>query len=75
MLYCHAIRIEEHEGNIPEAMNAIFHEHIRKIVECYVDDIAVKSCTKGSHIADQKTLFDIMQAHQLKMNSTNPSWG
>jgi len=29
------------------AMNAIFHEHVRKIVECCVDDIAVKSRAKA----------------------------
>jgi len=52
------------------AMNAIFHEHIRKIVECYVDDIAVKNRTKNDHIADLKTVFNIMRAHQLKMNPT-----
>ena len=50
------------------AMNAIFHEYMRKTMECYVDDIAVKSHAKGDHIADMKTVFDIMQAHQLKMN-------
>ena len=44
-------------------MNAIFHKHIRKTVECYIDDIAVKSRAKGDHIADQKTVFDIMQVH------------
>jgi len=49
------------------AMSTIFHEHIRKIVECYVDDIAVKSRVKRDHIADLKRLFDITQAHQLKM--------
>ena len=32
------------------AMNAIFHEHICKTVECYVDDIAVKSRVKGEHM-------------------------
>ena len=42
------------------AMNAIFHKHIRKKVKCYVNDIAVKSRTKGHHIADLKTVFDIM---------------
>jgi len=42
------------------AMNAIFHEHIRKTVECYVDDIAVKSHAKGDHIADLKTVFNIL---------------
>ena len=33
------------------AMNAIFHEHISKTIECYVDDIAVKSHDKGDHLA------------------------
>jgi len=57
------------------AMNAIFHEHICKIVECYVDDITVKSHAKGDHIADLKTIFDIMRAHQLKMNPTKSFLG
>jgi len=52
------------------AMNAIFHKHIRKTVKCYVNDIPVKSRVKGNHIADLKTVFDIMRAHQLKMNPT-----
>ena len=57
------------------AMNAIFHEHMRKIVKCYVDDIAVKSRTKGDHITDLKTIFEIMRAHQLKMNPTKSFLG
>jgi len=47
-----------------------FHEHIHKTVECYVDDIAVKSCAKDNHITDLKTVFNIMRAHKLKMNPT-----
>jgi len=39
-----------------------------KIIECYVDNIAVKSHAKGDHITDLKTVFHIMRAHQLKMN-------
>jgi len=57
------------------AMNANFHEHIRKTVKCYVDDIVVKSYVKGNHIADLKTVFDIMRAHQLKMNPTKSFLG
>jgi len=57
------------------AMNAIFHEHIRKTVECYVNDIAVKNRATGDHIADLKTIFDIMRVHQLKMNPTKPFLG
>jgi len=56
-------------------MNTIFCEHIRKTVECNVDDIAVKSHTKGDHIADLKTVIDIMRAHQLKMNPTKSFLG
>jgi len=46
-----------------------------KIVECYIDDIAVKSRANGDHIADLKTIFDIMRAHQLKMNPTKSFLG
>ena len=44
-------------------------------MECYVDDIAVKSHAKGDHIADLKVVFDIMRAHQLKMNPTKSFLG
>ena len=47
------------------ALNTIFYEHICKKVECYVDNIAVKSCAKGDHIADLKTVFDIMRVHPV----------
>ena len=57
------------------AMNAIFHEHIRKTVECYVKDIVVKSHDKGDHLTDLKRVFDIMRAHQLKLNATNSFLG
>jgi len=70
LLYCHTLRTKERGAIYQRAMNAIFYEHIHKTVECYVDDIAVKSRTKGDHIADLKTVFDIMRAHQLKMNPT-----
>ena len=58
-----------------QAMNTIFHDHIRKTVECYVDDFAVKSRNKGDHFADLKRVFDIMWAHQLKMNPTKSYMG
>jgi len=57
------------------AINVIFHKHIRKTVECYVDDITVKSRDKGDHLADLRKVFDIMRAHQLKMNPTKSFLG
>ena len=56
-------------------MNTIFHEHIRKTVECYVDNIVVKSRAKGDHIIDLRRVFNIMQEHQLKMNPTKSFLG
>ena len=52
------------------AINSIFHEYICKTVKCYVDDIAMKSRDKGDYLADLRRVFDIMWAHQLKMNPT-----
>jgi len=74
-VYCYTVMpfgLKNAGAMYQRAMNA---EHIRKIVECYVDDIAVKSRAKGDHIADLKTIFDIMQAHQLKMNPTKSFLG
>ena len=56
------------------AMSTIFHSHLQKTVECYVDDIAIKSHDKND-LRNLKTMFDIMQAHQLKMNPTKSFLG
>jgi len=77
-VYCYTVMpfgLKNIGATYQRAMNVIFHEHIRKIVECYVNNIAVISCAKGDHIADLKTIFDIMQAHQLKMNTTKSFLG
>jgi len=52
------------------AMSTFFHDHLRKTVECYVDDIAIKSRDKKDHLHDLRMMFDPMRAHQLKMNLT-----
>jgi len=77
-LYCYTVmpfRLKNAGVTYQRVMNAFFHEHIRKRVEYYIDDIAVKSRAKGDHIADLKTIFDIMQVHQLKMNPTKSFLG
>ena len=56
-------------------MNTLFHEHICKTVECFVDVIVVKSHAKGDYIADLKRAFNIMWAQQLKMDPTKSFLG
>ena len=68
-------RLKNAGATYQRAMNAIFHEHIRKTVNCYVDDIVVKSRAKGDHIADLKIIFNIMRVDQLKMNPTKSFLG
>ena len=72
-IYCYTIipfGLKNASATYQRPMYAIFHEYIHKTVECYVDDITVKSRDKGDHLADLKRVFDIMQAHRLKMNPT-----
>ena len=40
-----------------------------------MDDIVVKRRTKGDYIEDLKRVFNIMLAHQLKMNPTKSFLG
>jgi len=77
-VYCYIVMpfgLKNAGATYQRALNAIFHEHMRKTVECYVDDIAVKSRTKSDHIANLKMVFDIMRTHQLKMNPTKSFLG
>jgi len=57
------------------ATSTIFRDHLRKMMEYYVDDIAVKSSSKSNHLGVLRTVFDIMRAHQLKMNPTKSFLG
>jgi len=41
----------------------------------YVDDITLKSRNKDDHLENLNRVFDIMQAHQLKMNPTKSFLG
>jgi len=72
-VYCYTVipfKLKNAAATYQRAMSTIFHSHLRKIVECYVDDIAVKSRDKNDHLRDLKIMFDIMRAYQLKMNPT-----
>jgi len=57
------------------AMSTIFCYHLWKAVECYVDDVANKSRDKNNHLHDLRMMFDLMPAHQLKMNPTKSFLG
>ena len=48
-VYCYTVMpfgLNNVGATYQRAMNAIFHEHMRKTVECYVDNIVVKNAPK-----------------------------
>ena len=77
-VYCYTVMpfgLKNAGATYQRAMSTIFHDHLWKTVECYVDDIAVKSHNKNDHLCDLRTMFDIMRAHRLKINPTKSFLG
>lgn len=53
-----------------QAMTVIFRNQLQKIMDCYVNDITVKNRDKEIYVKNLRTIFDLMKAHQLKINPT-----
>jgi hypothetical protein len=49
-------------------MTYILEGLIHHIVECYVDDMVVKSRKREHHMEDLRVVFERLRKHQLKMN-------
>jgi len=72
-LFCYTVMsfgLKNVGATYQRAMSTILRDHLRKTVECYVDDIAIKSHDKNSHLYDLRTMFDLTRVHQLKKNPT-----
>jgi len=77
-VYCYTMkpfRLKNAGATYQRPMSIIFRDHLRKTVECYVNDIAVKNHDKNDHLHDLRTMFDIMRGHRLKMNPTKSFLG
>jgi hypothetical protein len=57
------------------AMNLIFHDLIRVIMEVYIDDIMIKSAAHKAHLADLRLAFERMGRYGLKMNPLTCAFG
>ncbi|XP_049410526.1 uncharacterized protein LOC125873694 [Solanum stenotomum] len=49
-------------------MQNIFDNILHKNVECYVDDLVVKSRKQCDHLQDLRMVFDLLRSYQLRMN-------
>jgi hypothetical protein len=50
------------------AMNLIFHDLLRIILEVYIDDVIVKLDSTDGHLADLRLALERMRQYGLKMN-------
>jgi hypothetical protein len=57
------------------AMNLIFDDLIRVIMEVYIDDIVIKLAARKSHLADLRLAFERMRRYGLKMNTLKCAFG
>ncbi|XP_028549778.1 uncharacterized protein LOC110092989 [Dendrobium catenatum] len=57
------------------AMTHIFDELIHQKVECYVDDLVVKSIDRKDHLQDLRIVFERIRKFNLKMNPLKCAFG
>ena len=57
------------------AMQNILDDLLYKNVECYVDDLVVKSRKIGDHLKDLRMMFQLLRRYQLRMNPLKCAFG
>ncbi|KAG9458311.1 hypothetical protein H6P81_002819 [Aristolochia fimbriata] len=57
------------------AMQNIFDDFLHKCVECYVDDLVVKTKQRLDHLLDLRAVFERLRRFQLKMNPLKCAFG
>ncbi|KAG9442376.1 hypothetical protein H6P81_018230 [Aristolochia fimbriata] len=57
------------------AMQNIFDDFLHKHVECYVDDLVVKTKELSDHLLDLRAVFERLRRFQLKMNPLKYAFG
>jgi len=57
------------------AMTILFHDFFHNLVECYVDDLVVKTKDRENHPHDLRRVFERLRMHQLKMNTLKCAFG
>nr|GLL39929.1 uncharacterized protein LOC109150426 [Ipomoea trifida] len=70
-IYCYKVMpfgLKNAGATYRRAMQIIFDDMLHKMVECYVDDLVVKSKRHTDHLGHLRKVFDYLRKFQLKMN-------
>ncbi|KAL0287354.1 UNVERIFIED_CONTAM: Transposon Tf2-12 polyprotein [Sesamum calycinum] len=77
-IYCYKIMpfgLKNVGATYQRAMQKIFDDMLHKNVECYVDDLVVKSKKQENHFHDLRKVFERLRRYQLKMNPSKCAFG
>ncbi|KAA0061209.1 uncharacterized protein E5676_scaffold157G00320 [Cucumis melo var. makuwa] len=70
-----SLSLEDGGATYQCAMQRIFDDMLHKHIECYVDDLVVKSKKKCNHLKDLKLVLDRLRKYQLRMNPLKCTFG
>jgi ribonuclease HI/transposase InsO family protein len=77
-IYCYNVMpfgLKNAGATYQRAMTVIFNDLLHEVVECYVDDLVVKTKNKIDHLNDLQIVFDRLRRHNLKMNPLKCAFG
>ncbi|XP_019176554.1 PREDICTED: uncharacterized protein LOC109171913 [Ipomoea nil] len=77
-IYCYKVMpfgLKNVGATYQRAMQTIFDDMLHKMVECYVDDLVVKSKLRTNHLVHLRQVFDRLRKFQLKMNPLKCAFG
>ena len=77
-IYCYKVMpfgLKNAGATYQQAMQKIFDNVLHKYVECYVDDLVVKTKRREDHLVDLRSVFNDLRKYQLKMNPRKCAFG
>jgi len=77
-IYCYTVMpfgLKNAGATYQRAMTIIFHNFFHNLVECYVDDLVVKTKDGENDPHDLRRVFERLRMHQFKMNPLKCAFG
>ncbi|KAM1762296.1 hypothetical protein TB1_004857 [Malus domestica] len=77
-IYCYKVMpfgLKNAGATYQRAMQKIFNDMLHKNVECYVDDVVVKTKKRPDHLKDLRVVFKRLRKYNLKMNPLKCAFG
>ncbi|KAM1935127.1 hypothetical protein ACFX15_019227 [Malus domestica] len=77
-IYCYKVMpfgLKNAGATYQRAMQKIFNDMLHKNVECYVDDVVVKTKKRSDHLKDLRVVFERLRKYNLKMNPLKCAFG